>query len=200
MPDPQDIQDICSQLDRGEIDRIHFLEAFTRQMAALIDCSRAGIWLFMDTAEGRVLHCVAMYDRNRDRMVSAADMVNAEVGPYFEALLRDGCVVSSDARNDPTTMVFLQDYLLPQDIHSLLDVCFSVNGVMFGTFSCEQTGAPKAWTQRQLQLLRQIGSRASLTLMHAATAHVDTAPGALWEPSTPNRLATMPAPLDPDER
>ena len=28
------------------------------------------------------------------------------------------------------------------------------------------------------------------------TAHIDTTPGALWEPSTPNRLMTMPMPLD----
>jgi len=81
----------------------------------------------------------------------------------------------------------------------VLDVCFSVNGVPFGTFSCEQAGAPLVWSQRQIQMLRQIGSRASLALLNAANAHTDTQPAALWEPSSPNRLLTMPAPLDPDE-
>jgi hypothetical protein len=32
--------------------------------------------------------------------------------------------------------------------------------------------------------------------MHVVNASVDTTPGALWETSTPNRLATMPMPLD----
>ena len=32
--------------------------------------------------------------------------------------------------------------------------------------------------------------------MHVVSATVDTAPGALWETSTPNRLTTMPMPLD----
>ena len=95
--------------------------------------------------------------------------------------------------------MFLADYLLPLDLHSVLDVCFSVNGVLFGTFSCEQAGAPVVWSQRQVQLLRQIGSRASLALLHAANAHSDTQPAALWEPSSPNRLLTMPAPLELDE-
>ncbi|MGD9836111.1 MAG: hypothetical protein AB7U92_25450, partial [Piscinibacter sp.] len=81
----------------------------------------------------------------------------------------------------------------------LLDVCFSINGVPFGTFSCEQAGQPLVWTQRQAQMLRQVGSRASLALLHAATAMPDTQPAALWEPSSPNRLLTMPAPLDPDD-
>jgi hypothetical protein len=76
-----------------------------------------------------------------------------------------------------------------------MDVSFSVNGSLFGTFVCEQRGAPVEWSQRQLQMLRKIASRASLTLMQVVNASVDTAPGALWESSTPNRLVTMPMPL-----
>jgi len=77
-------------------------------------------------------------------------------------------------------------------------MCFAVNGELFGTFSCEQLNQPLEWTQRQVQMLRKLASRASLTLMHVVTGNVDTAPGALWETSTPNRLATMPMPLDPN--
>ena len=66
--------------------------------------------------------------------------------------------------------------------------------------SCEQAGAPLVWSQRQIQMLRaDQGSRASLALLNAANSLTDTQPAALWEPSSPNRLLTMPAPLDPDE-
>ena len=199
MPDPQDFQDICARHDRGEIDRTQFLEAFTRQMVALIGCSRAGVWMFVDTAHGRALRCMAMYDRTRDHMVEATDMSTALAPKYFDALLRDGWVVASDARHDPVTVAYLDSYLLPLDIHSILDVSFSVNGVTFGIFSCEQVGQPVRWSQRQLQWLRQIGSRASLTLLNAATAQAETQMDPLWEPSAPSRLRTLPAPLDPDE-
>ena len=201
MPDAQEILDLCGLLERNEIDGPQFFERFTRAMAAQIGCSRAGVWMFVDGERGRLLRCIAMYDTLLDRMVAVADIVSDKEGPYFEVLLRDDCVVAPDARTHPATACFMDDYLLPLDIHSLLDVCFSVNGVPFGTFSCEQVGGPMLWTQRQLQLLRQIGSRASLTLMHAATATVDTAPGALWESSGPNRFMTMPMPmpLDPDK-
>jgi GAF domain-containing protein len=199
MPDPQDMHEICARLDRGEIDRNQFLESFTRDMTALIGCTRAGVWLFIDTADGRALRCMAMYDRARDQMVSATDMSIAYAQAYFDTLLRDGAVVAPDARTDPTTQVFLATYLLPLDIHSILDVSFSVNGVMFGIFSCEQVGAPARWTQRQLQWLRQIGSRASLTLLNAATAQAETDMDPLWEPSTPNRLRTLHAPLETDD-
>ncbi len=97
----------------------------------------------------------------------------------------------------PVTAGLSNDYLLHARVVSLMDMCFSVNGVLFGTISCEQVGAPLDWSQRQLQTLRKIASRASLSLMHAVSNGVDTAPGALWEARTPNRLATMQMPLNP---
>lgn len=199
MPDPRDIQEICGRLDRGEIDRRQFLEAFTREMAELIGCSRASVWTFADTARGRSLHCQAMFDRTRNRMVDAADIPTEGAEPYFEALYRDGCIVASDARHHRATRAFTEGYFEPLDIHSVLDVSFTVNGVVFGIFSCEQVGAPIRWTQRQLQWLRQIGSRASLTLSTAAAAALDSEMDAMWEPSSPSRLRTLPAPLGHDE-
>jgi GAF domain-containing protein len=199
MSDGQIIQEICGRLDRGEIDRDQFFDQLTRAIADMIGCTRCGIWVFVDTAEGRALRCMAMYDRRLDRIVGAADIYNADSGPYIDTLVREGCVIASEARIHPATAGFLDHYLRPLDLHSLLDVCFSINGVPFGAFSCEQAGAPVQWTQRQASMLRQVGSRASLALLHAATAAPDTQPAALWEPSSPNRLLTMPAPLDPDE-
>jgi hypothetical protein len=99
--------------------------------------------------------------------------------------------------DDPVNVGALGQYLAAGDISAVMDMSFSVNGVLYGAFTCEQLGEPVEWTQRQLQALRRIASRASLTLMHVISMAVDTTPGALWETSTPNRLATMPMPLDP---
>lgn len=198
MADLAPLLDLCSRLDRGDVDRAQFLEGFTRELTRLVHCTRAGLWLFVDAPEGRTLRCMGAHDAARDRMVPLSDMPSTPAGPYFEALLREGCVVAHDARTHPATQGFVDDYLVPADVHSLLDVCFSVNGVVFGTFRCEEVGHTKHWTQRQVQLLRQIGSRISLSLTHAANAPVDTAPGALWEPSSPDRFVTLPAPLDPE--
>ena len=197
MPAQADLQVISGRLERGEIDSTEYLEQLTRFVATQIGCSRAGVRVFVDTAEGRALRSVAMFDATHGCMVSAPDMQNASQGPYFECLQHDGSVCAAHARTDPVTAGLSNDYLLPARVVSLMDMCFSVNGVLFGTFSCEQVGAPLDWSQRQLQTLRKIASRASLSLMHAVSNGVDTAPGALWEASTPNRLATMPMPLNP---
>jgi len=196
MSDLDAIQRICGLLDREEIDRSEFLELFTHRMAVDIDCSRAGVRILLDSAETRILRCVAMFDLTSEHLVSVPDIVGDHAQAYFETLMRDGAVVAADARKDPLTSAFAEGYLLPAGVHSLLDVNFSVNGLMFGTFSCERLGAPGPWMPRQLRLLRRIASRASLTLLHAVTATVDTTPGALWDPSSPNRLATITMPFE----
>ncbi len=196
MTDRPDLQAISGRLERGEIDSAQFLEELMRFVAAQIGCTRAGLRVFVETPEGRALRCVAMYDAGQDRMVGAADILHPEGSPYLEQLQRDGSVAIDRAARDPIGTVPLQRYLDGSKIASLMDMSFSVNGALFGTFSCEQIGAPSEWTQRQLQTLRKIASRASLTLMHVVNAAIDTTPGALWETSTPNRLATMPMPLD----
>jgi GAF domain-containing protein len=191
------LQQISSSLERGEIDGGRYLELFTRFLSGYIGCSRATVRVFIDTPAGRALRSIAMYDATQDRMIAAQDLLRADSGPYFERLLQDGCVVVSETRTDPIVAPFRKSYLEPNDIRSVMDMCFAVNGELFGTFSCEQLKAPVEWTQRQVQMLRKLASRASLTLMHVVTGNIDTAPGALWETSTPNRLATMPMPLDP---
>jgi hypothetical protein len=199
MSDLTAVQRICGLLDRGEIDRVQFLEQFTRQMAGEIGCERAAVRMLINAPEGAALRSMAMFDAVRGELVRVPDMAGTDTEPYFDTLLRDGCVVAPDCHSHPATQPFVSSYLDPQGVQSMLDVAFSVNGVLYGSFSCEQRSGMLAWTPLQLKVLRQVASRASLTLMHAITAQIDTTPGALWEPSTPNRLMTMPMPLDVDK-
>jgi GAF domain-containing protein len=200
MADLTELQRIAGRLESGDIDNAQFLELFTRFMAEHIGCSRASVWVFVDTPAGRLRRCVAMFDTSADRPVACADLSNDAIDSYFAALERDGAINAPDALTHPALQGFAAAYLRPLDVRSVLEVCLSVNGQVFGVFSCEQVGSAVVWTQRQLQALRQIGSRASLSLMHSLSSNIDTAPGALWESSNPSRLAsTMPMPIDSPE-
>jgi GAF domain-containing protein len=199
MQQSADLDSICGQLDRRETDSATFLEAMTRHVATAFNCSRVGVWFFRDDPGGRLLRCESLYDANKNQMDAAPDRRGAECGAYFEAILGDGSVVALFARVHPAMQGFI-DYLQRHDVQSVLDVCISVNGVALGAISCEQVGTPRAWTQRQLNALRQIGARASLALMHSAHVPLDSAPGALWGSGTPSQVVATsapPAPADP---
>ena len=176
---PALLQEISGRLERGETDAAGFLDAFCRFLADQIGCARAGVWAFTTTDHGRVLRCLAMYDRRSDTIVGATDMDPAEVGVYFEHLLRDGVIVADDAATHPATVGFADDYLVPNDVRSILDACFTVNGRLIGAFACEHTGMAMYWSPRQVRRLRAIAARASLVLLKAARSPRDTAPAAL---------------------
>lgn len=186
---------ISSRLDRGEIDSDQFLEAFTRTLTRLIGSSRAGVWIFVGSPQAHHLRCLALFDAVRNDMAQATDLCGEHNAPYFEALARDGLVNAPDAWNDPATVGFRAEYLEPMNIRSMLDVGFSINGTPVGVFSCEEVGTQRAWTGRQVQLLRAIGPRAALSLLKANSRSLDTAPGALWEPKDPAALLTRVPPL-----
>jgi len=142
MAEYEQLQEISSSLERGEIDGGRYLEQFTRFLAGHIGCSRATVRVFIDTPAGRALRSIAMYDAIQNRMIAAQDLLRADTGPYFDRLLHDGCVVVSETRTDPIVAPFRKAYLEPDDIRSVMDMCFAVNGELFGTFSCEQLNQP----------------------------------------------------------
>lgn len=173
------MQLLCGRLDRMEISAATFMEQCTRMIAAAIGCSRAGIWLFDDAFDGRRLRCLCLYDTGSDRTTVLPDETNDEVGPYFAALEESGFIVANDASTHPATAGLFRRRLCASGVRSLMAASFSVNGQLFGAFTCTQTGSPAAWTSIQLSMLLRLGGRASLALARATATEFPTRPAPL---------------------
>jgi hypothetical protein len=184
------LQENAGRLERGEIDSAQFLECLMRMVVARVGSARAGLRVTVDTPDGRAMRCVAMFDATADRLVSAFDMAHVDNGEYIQQLRRDGYVTLDRRRLDPRRDAVLIKYFDATAIGSSLEMGFSVNGILFGTFCCERV-EPGDWTQRQVQALRLIAARSSLTLMHVVHPALATVPGALWEASRPHRATTL---------
>jgi GAF domain-containing protein len=159
-----DFQSMCGLLDRRELSPVEFIEQCTRAMATTVNCSRAGIWLFQGSGDDRVLHCLGIYDRNADRMTRVPDEIKQAVGAYFDALEQVGHVVAVDALTHPATTGLFSHHANVNDVRSLLAAAFSMNGRLFGAFTCSQVHRQMNWSQSQLTTLKRIGTRASLAL------------------------------------
>lgn len=173
-------QRICAMLEHAEIDQRAFLDRTARLVADAVGCSRAGIWVFVGTMNGRLLRCLAMYDGVNDCMTTAADHQPGDsVGVYFQTLERVGYVLATDARTHFATAGFFAEHLEPRGVQSMMAAGFSVNGNLYGAFTCAQVGRQTEWARPQLNLLRQIGARVSLALVtHATRTALDTRPAA----------------------
>ena len=175
MNDFGHLQALCGDFDRREVSSAHFMEECTRLIAAVIGCKRVGIWLFEDVPDGRALRCLSFYDGASDRMTGMLDENSVQVGAYFEALEQVGHVLANDARTHPATAGFFSDKISANGVRSLMAASFSVNGCLFGAFTCTQPQVT-VWSPVQLANLKRMGARVSLALANAARTSQSTLP------------------------
>lgn len=175
-------QRLCADFDHREIKRTAFLDRCTRLVASTIGCSRAGVWVFQGERPALRMHCLAMYDAIRDRSTQVPDEEGPSVAEYFLALEQTGHVLATDARAHFATSGFFDKWLAGNNVKSLLAAAFSINGRLYGAFTCTQVGSEMEWTRQQLTALRTIGSRVSLALANAERAPTDTQPALLSPP------------------
>lgn len=175
MQEHSDVQSLCAQFDRREMNTLQFMEGCTRLIATVVGCARVGIWLFEDASDGRVLRCLSFFDGVSGSMTLVPDETSVQVGAYFEALERVGHVIANDARTHPATAGFFHDKVSVNGVRSLMAASFSVNGRLFGAFTCTQTQITE-WSPTQLATLKRIGSRVSLALANATRTAQPTLP------------------------
>ena len=179
---PAEVQRLCADFDHREIKRTVFLDQCARLVAATIGCSRAGVWVFEGERPALRLHCLAMYDALRDDMAQVPDEEGPPVSEYFLALEQTGHVLATDASAHFATAGFFGRWLANNNVKSLLAAAFSVNGRLYGAFTCTQVGSEMEWSRQQLASLRMIGSRVSLALANAERTPTDTQPALLTHP------------------
>lgn len=178
----EEAQRLCADFDHRVIKCAEFLERCTRLVASVIGCTRAGVWVFQGEHPALRLHCLAMYDASRDRLTRVPDEEGAPVAEYFLALEQTGHAIATDARTHSATSGFFDKFLAKNNVKSLLAAAFSINGRLYGAFTCTQVGSEMAWSRQQLAALRLIGSRVSLVLANAERAPTDTQPALLSRP------------------
>ncbi len=159
-----EIDGLSGRLRLDQISRAQFIERCVRLAGHGIECSRSALWIFVDSASGRALRCVAMYDRSRDRMVQVDGHSTDSAGRFYDELSKSGRVVAHDARNHPATHRFFDDHPRRGGVRSLIAMPLSVNGELFGAFVCTQVDECVHWSVQHLVLLRRISVRATLTM------------------------------------
>lgn len=174
MLDITEIDRLSYRLHGRDITRQQFIEDCVRFTAEAVDCTRCGLWVFPRSDSGRTLRCLGMYDRSAGNMVSVDDRQQDSSAAYFRALQESGHVLANDARTHPATKAFYERGLKPYGVQSLMAAAFSLNGKLFGAFTCSQVGERAVWSIRQLSILTRIGSRATLALASTSSSQLDS--------------------------
>ncbi len=124
--------------DESEIYRL-----INEATAECLEVERVGVWLH--TAGKESIECVDLYTRSTDQHSKGVVLNSADYRSYFRALETERAVVADDARTNPATACFAQDYLVANGITSMLDAPIFHDGDVIGVICCEHVGEPRQW-------------------------------------------------------
>jgi signal transduction histidine kinase len=117
------------------------LRAVTATLARLLQVERVSVWEFDPTLER--LRCLDLYESTPDRHSRRQEL--ADFPRYLRALSTSLMVATSDARQDPRTSEFADNYLTPLGITSMLDAPIRRRGKVRGVLCIEHVGPQRSW-------------------------------------------------------
>ena len=120
-----------------------------------LNVARGGVW-FLDEARS-ALRCRLLVDRHAGTEFDAVVLHQRDYPAYFEALQHERAIPAHDARTDPSTCEFTADYLVPLNIHAMLDVPIRHHGTMIGVVCAEHLGAPRTWSDDDIAFAGSLG-------------------------------------------
>ncbi len=145
-------------LDKSDFDCV--LRKILAVDARELDLERVNCW----TLDDRSIRCVAGYLRTSDSFEAGTVIEATSCPSYFRALADDPLILADDARSDPRTCEFTDDYLIPLGITSMMDVPVWVRGRLWGVVCHEHVGPARHWTDADRDFAISIGHIVSMAV------------------------------------
>jgi PAS domain S-box-containing protein len=149
------------------------IREITEAAAHTLEIERVSVWLYNE--ERSKIYCADLYQRSENRH-SQGSQLTAEIYPaYFKALEAERTIAAHDAQTDPRTKEFLQNYLLPLGLKSMLDAPIWLGGQMVGVVCHEQVEPGRYWALEEQNFAGSIADLVSLALESYERQQAETA-------------------------
>lgn len=157
--------------ESGELETI--AQTITEGCAGLLKVERVGVWLFNE--EETELRCIDQFNLSTGSHSSGAILKGHEFQPEFQALKDSSYVDAHDPLTDPRTAGYVEGYLKPNRITSMLDVVIRFGGRNLGTLCFEHVDRPHTWAQHEIDFGCLVGSQLSVLLERKALRKAEDA-------------------------
>jgi PAS domain S-box-containing protein len=146
----------------GELER--FARELTEQLGPALGISRVSVWRF--NANATCLACVDLYDATSGRHSADAVLDESHYRAELDILKTDRYVDASDALTDPRSAGYVEGYLKPLGITSMLDCSIVSGGQPQGVICFEQVGRPYAWSADEVAFGCQVADQLGMALLN----------------------------------
>lgn len=133
--------------------------------ARKLNINQVSIWLYND--KEACIETLAVYNLHQNTFVPNMKLRFQDAPQYFNTIKRERILVSDEARSNPSTREFTEHYFKPNNIYSLLDATFSLDGHLTGLLCCEQQETVRYWTTEDKLFVSSIADIISLALRSA---------------------------------
>lgn len=139
------------------------LEKIIRISSEALNISRVSIWLYNE--DRSAMECIVSLQKSKDQKYSAYLHVEAKNHTsYFRALDSGDPIVINDAEHHKITLDFMENYLKPLNIKSMLDVPIRRGGETIGVICNEEVDTIKEWSRYEINFSKSIAKSISLLL------------------------------------
>ncbi len=128
-----------------DIDQV--LINLAKQILPSLNIERMNVWLFNE--EKNAIISVGEYDIRTKRFSKNTVLEAWKYPDYFHALRENKIIEAEYIRENPITAPFNEEYSIPLDIYSLLDVPLRVAGELAGVICFEKTGQKKVFSHNE---------------------------------------------------
>ena len=144
----------------GDVESISRL--VTQLVSKYLEIERVSVWLFDETETN--LQCLDLFELSLDKHSSGAILKEFEYKNEFDALKKSKYVDSDNPLTDPRTSGYIETYLKPLNITSLLDGVIRYSGRTLGVICLEYVNKPHNWTTEEITFVCQLADQIAITL------------------------------------
>ncbi|HTF82908.1 MAG TPA: GAF domain-containing protein [Cytophagales bacterium] len=122
-----------------------------------------GIWQYHTDRDA--IECIMEYDKKQDVFKEGELFLSKDYPTYFKSILSNNILKADDVQTHPDLKEFLDSYLVPKNITSMLDAPFFVNGTFGGIICIEHEGEARVWNNEEIFFSKSLSEIISNTFM-----------------------------------
>jgi PAS domain S-box-containing protein len=136
----------------------------TELAAAAMGTARTNAWLFNE--DETELRCIDLFEADSGQHSAGMVLKESQFANEFRALKLARYVDAHDPLTDPRTAGYVESYLKPLGITSMLDVVIQVSGRHKGLLCFEHVGQAHRWQADEIAFACQLADKLGLCIAH----------------------------------
>ncbi|WP_375562886.1 PAS domain S-box protein [Bernardetia sp. OM2101] len=132
-------------------------EVITKKTAKILNIERVSIWKYDTNDEAKIIS-QKQCETTKEGFVftQGVEIKQKDTPTYFADLVAEKSIIADFAQNHPALVEFVDTYLIPLEINSVLDIPYFVDGKLAGVICCETQRQYKNWTIEDISFIKGI--------------------------------------------